>query len=99
MLIELGYRVYLSFRVGPSVLLYGTALHRRYILPTTDPQIGQSESNVHFGEQAESRDHREPVPWREWKAARSIGAINNSRDGYRKYVRRQCRRRRVRPFS
>lgn len=85
LILELGIRAYFAYKVGPSVLLYGTRFHQGKILSASQSSI------QHRAARPEAKEVRAKMTRREWKNRRTVITHPNKLDGYSKYFPNQKR--------
>ena len=84
-LFEVGARVYFSFKVGPSILLYGTSFDREHVEAAVrsddEGPAGMGEAKTYLGKMSND----------EWKSKRNVVTHANSPGNYSKYFPNQKR--------
>ncbi len=82
---ELGVRVLFAFKVGPSVLLYGTPFQRRQVLIPAEAAV-QSP-----GARPEAKTYLADKTWNEWTRVQTVALPGNESAGFVKYFPNQQR--------
>ena len=81
LVLELCFRVFFAFYVGPSVLLYGTPLAREHVQPALAPRQVEREAKTYMFKMSQE----------EWNKRRSVEIHPNELRGYSKYYPNQKR--------
>ena len=85
LVLEAGFRVYFAFRVGPSVLLYGTSFARQRASST------RLDRGADTTEVPEARTFMATMSADEWERRRTVISPPNELGGYTKYFPNQTR--------
>ncbi len=85
LILEIGARAYFAFKVGPSVLLYGTSFARRQIQPASESYIRHPKTKP------EAKNYRSRMSKNEWRKRRTVITHSNELSGYSKYFPNQER--------
>ena len=85
LILEMGARAYFAFRVGPSVLLYGTRFLRKQVQPASQSSIQDR------GTKPEAKIYLSRMTKDEWSKRRTVITHANNLSGYSKYFPNQKR--------
>ena len=85
LLFEAGARVYFSFKVGPSILLYGTSFDRKHIEAST------RTDDTDPARMGEAKTYLGTMSSKEWRSKRNVVSHANSTGNYSKYFPNQKR--------
>ena len=83
--LESGTRAYFAFKVGPSVLLYGTGYERQQISPPSPATTQQAWTRP------EAKTHMSTMTSEEWNESQNVVVHSNRLSGYSKYFPHQKR--------